>query len=57
MALAAVVVIANVAAPSLSFPPPRGAVVATRGTTLVAITATDTPATLTQIEALVNQLL
>jgi hypothetical protein len=32
-------------------------VVATRGTTLVAITATDTPATLAQIEALVNQLL
>ena len=32
-------------------------VVATKGTTLVAITATDTPATLAQIEALVNQLL
>ncbi len=32
-------------------------VVATKGTTLVAITATDTPASLAQIEALVNQLL
>ena len=32
-------------------------VVATKGTTLVAIVATATPATLTQIEALVNQLL
>jgi hypothetical protein len=31
--------------------------VATKGTTLVAIIATATPATLTQIEALVNQLL
>jgi hypothetical protein len=30
--------------------------VATKGTTLVAITATATPASLTQIEALVNQL-
>ena len=32
-------------------------VVATKGTTLVDITATATPATLAQIEALVNQLL
>jgi hypothetical protein len=32
-------------------------VVATKGTTLVAITATATPASLAQIEALVNQLL
>ena len=32
-------------------------VVATKGTTLVDIAATDTPATLAQIEALVNQLL
>ncbi len=32
-------------------------VVATKGTTLVAITATATPATLAQLEALVNQLL
>jgi hypothetical protein len=32
-------------------------VVATKGTTLVAIVATATPATLAQIEALVNQLL
>lgn len=32
-------------------------VVATKGTTLVAITATDTPASLAQAEALVNQLL
>jgi hypothetical protein len=32
-------------------------VVATKGTTLVAIIATATPATLAQIEALVNQLL
>jgi hypothetical protein len=31
--------------------------VATKGTTLVAIIATATPATLAQIEALVNQLL
>lgn len=31
--------------------------VATKGSTLVAITATDTPASLAQIEALVNQLL
>jgi hypothetical protein len=32
-------------------------VVATKGSTIVAIVATDTPASLTQIEALVNQLL
>jgi hypothetical protein len=32
-------------------------VVATKGSTLVAITATDTPASLEQLEALVNQLL
>jgi hypothetical protein len=32
-------------------------VVATKGSNLVAITATDTPASLAQVEALVNQLL
>ncbi len=32
-------------------------VVATKGSTLVSIVATDTPATLTQIETLINQLL
>jgi hypothetical protein len=58
-----VITVSGVGDQAFAFSAPLGGgkdnegVVATKGTTLVAITATDTPASLAQIEALVSQLL